>query len=181
MVSISVTLCIVAVQSLGHIQLFETQWTAAHQSPLSFTISQILLKFMSIELMMLSNYLILCHLLLLLPSLFPSIKVFFQWVGFLHQVAKVLKLQLQHHSPSNDYSGLISFGIGWFDLPAVQRTLKSLLQAHNSKVSILQHSTCLMVQLSHLYMTLRKTIAWLYGPLSAKWCLFFLIYCLYLS
>ena len=181
MVSISVTLCTVAVQSVGHIQLFETPWTAAHQSLLFFTISQIWLRFMSIESMMLSNYFILCHPLLLLPSVFPSIKVFFQWVGYLHQVAKVLTLQLQHQSPSSDYSGLISFGIGWFDLLAVQRTLKSLLQPHNLKMSILQHSTFLMVQLSHLYMTLGKTIAWLYGPLSAKWCLFFLIYCLYLS
>ena len=100
------------VQSLCHNQLFETPWTAAYQASLSFTISWSLLKLMSIESMMPFNHLILCHPLLLLPSVFPSIRVFFQWVSSLHQMARVLELQLQH-SPSNEYSGLISFRIDW--------------------------------------------------------------------
>ena len=107
---------------------------------------------------MLSNHLIYCHPLLHLPSIFPSIKVLFQWVSSSHQVAKVLEFQLQHQS-FHEYSGLISFRINWLGLLAVQGTLKSLLQHHSSKASILQHSAYFMVQLSHPYMTTGKTIA----------------------
>ena len=101
-----------------------TPWTAAHQASLSFIVSQSLLKLTSIELVMPSNHLILCCLLLLLPSICPS-TILFQWIGSLAQVAKVLKFQLQHQS--FQYLGLISFRIGWFDLLAIQGTLKSLL------------------------------------------------------
>ena len=99
--------------------------------------------------------LILCHLFLLLPSIFPSIRVFSRESALFYQVAKVLELQHQ----SNEYSGLISFRINWFDLLAIQRTLKSLLQHHNSKASILGGSAFFMVQFSYPYMTTGKTIA----------------------
>ena len=102
----------------------------------------------------------------------------FQWVSSSHQVAKGLEFQLQHQ-PSNEYSGLISFRIGWFDLLAVQRTLKSLLQHHNSKASILWCSASFTVQLSHPCMTTGKTIALTRQLLSAKQCLCFLICCLH--
>ena len=122
-----------------------TPWTAACQAPL------FLLRFMSIELVMLSNHLILCHPLLLLLSTFPSIRVFSNdSVLHSHQVVKELKLQIQRH-PSNEYSGLISFRIDWFDLLAVQDTLKSLLHHHSLKASILWCSAFFIVQLSHLY------------------------------
>jgi len=125
---------------------------------LSITNSQSLLKPMSTELVMPSNRLILCHPLLLLPSIFPSIRVLFQWVSYLHQVAKGLEFQLQHQSFQwifrTDF-----LRIDWFDLFAVQGTLKSLLQHHSSKASILQHSNLFIVQLSHPYMTAGKTIA----------------------
>ena len=121
---------------------------------LSITNSQSLLKPMSTELVMPSNRLILCHPLLLLPSIFPSIRVLFQWVSYLHQVAKGLEFQLQHQSFQwifrTDF-----LRIDWFDLFAVQGTLKSLLQHHSSKASILQHSNLFIVQLSHPYMTTR--------------------------
>ena len=136
---------IVVVQSLSHDGLFATPWTTAHQASLSITISQSLLKLMSIKSVMPSNHLILCHPLLLLPSIFPSTRVF-------------PKSWLFSISPSNEYSGLISFRIDWFDL-AVQETLKSLLQHHNSKASVLQPSVFFMVQLSHLYITTGKTLA----------------------
>uniref|UniRef100_A0AC11E4J1 Uncharacterized protein n=1 Tax=Ovis aries TaxID=9940 RepID=A0AC11E4J1_SHEEP len=126
--------------------------------PCLFTISQSLLKLMSIKLVMPSNRLILCHPLLLLPSVFPSIVVFSTESGFLCQMAKVLELQLQHLF-SSEYSGLISFRIDWFDLLAVQGTLKSLLQHHSSKVSVLWCSAFFMVQLSHAHMTTGKTIS----------------------
>ena len=112
---------------------------------LSIIISWSLLKLMSIELVMPSNHLILCHPLLLLPSIFPSIRVFLNESTLHHQVAQVLEFQLQHQS-SNEYSGLISFRMNWLDLPAVQGTLKSLLQHHSSKASILQHSAFFTVQ-----------------------------------
>ena len=110
-----------------------------------------------VESVMPPNHLILCHPLL--PSLFPSIRVFSS-ESILHQVAKVLELQLQH-SPSSEYSGLISFRMDWLDLLAVQGTLKSLLQHHSSKASILWHSAFFMLQLSHPYMTAGKTIAFI--------------------
>ena len=130
-----------------------TPWTTAHQASLFFNISQSLLKFMYINLVLPSNHLILCHPLALLPSTFPSIRV-----GSYHQVAKELELQLQCQS-SNEYSGLISFTIDLLDLLAVQGTLKSLFQDHNWKASVLWCSAFFMSQLSHPCMTTGKTIA----------------------
>ena len=124
-----------------------TPWTAARQASLSFTISWSLLRYMSIDTMMLSNHLILCQALLLLPSVFPSIRVFSNESGLHIRWSKCWSFSL-NNSPSNDYSGLISFRIDWFDLLAVQGTLKSLLQNHNSKASIPWHSAFFMVQLS---------------------------------
>ena len=158
----------------GGVQLFVTPWTAAHQASPSFTISQSLLKFMSIESVMLSNHLILCHPLLLLPSIFPIIRVFSNESALHIRWPKYCSFSFTI-SPSNEYSGLISFRIDWFDLFAVQGTLKSLLQ-HNSKASILQHSVFLMVQLSHLYMTTGKTVALTIRTFVSK--VMSLIYCL---
>ena len=136
----------------------ETPWTAAHQVSLSIANSQSLLKLMSIKSVMPSNHLILCHPLLLLPSVFPSIRVF--------SSESVLQIRWPKYwsfsfsiSPSNEYSGLLSFRIDWFDLLVVQATLRSLLQHHSSKASILQHSAVFMVKLSHPYMTTGKTRA----------------------
>ena len=112
--------------------LFVIPWTAAHQASLSFTISQMLLKLMSTESVMLSNHLILCHPLLLLPSIFPSIRVFSKESTLRIRWPKYWSFSFSI-SPSNEYSGLISFRIDWFDLLAVQETLKSLLQHHTSK------------------------------------------------
>ena len=128
-----------------------TPWTAAHQASLSITNSQSLLKFMSIKLVMPSNHLILCHPLLLLPSIFPSIRVFSNESALCIRWPKYWSFSF-NISPSNEYSGLISFRIDWFDLPDVQGTLKSLLQHHGSKALILQCSAFFMVQLSHPYM-----------------------------
>ena len=139
-------------QLLSCVQLFATPWTAAHQSSLSFTTSPSLLKVTSIELVMSSNHFILCHPLLLPPSIFPSIRV------SSHQVAKYWSFSFSI-SLSNEYPGLISFRMDWLDLLEVQGTLKSLLQHHSSKASILRHSAFLMVQLSHPYMTIGKIIA----------------------
>ena len=122
-------------------------WTAARQDSLSISNSQSLLNIMSIELVMPSNHLFLCCPLLLLPSLSQD-QSLFQFVSSLHQVAKILELSFSI-SPSNEYSGLISFNIDWLDLLAVQGTLRSLLQHHSSKASILQHSAFFTVQLSH--------------------------------
>ena len=144
------------ILSLSHVLLFETLWTVACWASLSFTIS--LIKLMSIELVMPSNRLILWHPLLFLPSIFLRIRVF--------SSESVLRIRWPKYwsfsfsiSPSNVYSGPISFRIDWFDLLTVQRTLKSLLQHHNSRASILSHSAFFMVQLSHPYMTTGKTIA----------------------
>ena len=135
-----------------------TPWTAACQASLSITNFQSLLKFMSIESVMSSNHLILCHPLLLLLSIFPSIRVFSN-----KSVLHIRWPKYQSFSfnirPSNEYSGLISFRMDWLDLLAVQGTLKSLLQHHSLKVSILRHSAFFIVQLSHPYMTTGKTIA----------------------
>ena len=114
-----------------------TPWTAAHQAPLSSPISQSLIKIMSIESVMLSNHLILCHPLLLLPSIFPSIRVFLNKSALCSRWPKYWSFS---YSPSNEYSGLISFRIDWFGLLAVQETLENLLQHHSSKASILQCS-----------------------------------------
>ena len=146
------------MQLLIQIWLFLTPWTAAHQVSLSFTLSWSLLKFMSIEWMMSSNYLILCHPLLLLPSIFPSIRVFSSELALHIRWPKYWSFNFSI-SLSNEYSGLISFRIDWFDLLAVQRTLKSFLEHHSSKASICRCSAFFMVQLSNLYMTTGKTIA----------------------
>ena len=135
----------------------ETPWTVAHQASLSITNSWSLLKLMSIESVMPSNHLTLCRPLLLLPSIFPSIRVL-KWVSSLHQVAKVLELLHQHQSLQWIFR-LISFKSDWFDILAVQGTPKSLLQHHSSKALILQYLAFFMVQFSHSYMTTRKTIA----------------------
>ena len=132
--------------------------TAARQAFLSFINSWSLLSFMSIELVMLSNYLILCCSLLLLPSVFPSIRVFSNELALLIRWPEYWSFNFSI-SPSDEYSGLISFRIDWFDLFSVQETPKGLLQHHNSKVSIFQHSVFFMVQFSHQYVTTRKTIA----------------------
>ena len=133
-------------------------WTAACQAPLSFTISQSLLKFMSIESMMLCNHLILCYPFLLPPSVFPSIRVFSNESALHIRWPKYWSFSFSISS-SNEYSGLISFRIGWFDVLEVQGTLKSLLQHHNLKATILHCSAFFMVQFSHPYMTSRKAIA----------------------
>ena len=150
--------CTIAVHLLSCVWLFMTPWTAACQASLSFTNSWSLLRFMYIESMMLSNHLIFCCPLLLLPSIFPSIRVFSSELALCIRWPKHWSFSYSI-SPSNEYSELISFRIDWFDLLAVQGTLKSLLQHHNLKASILQHSAFFMVQLSNLYMTTGKTIA----------------------
>ena len=133
-------------------------WTAACQASLSFTNFRTLLKLMSIESVMPSNHLILCHPLLFPPSIFPSIRVLFSESVLRIRWPKYWNLSFSI-SPSNEYSGLIPFRIDWFDLLAVQGTLKSLLQHHSSKASIFRCSAFFMVQLSHPYMTTGKTIA----------------------
>ena len=122
-----------SVQSLSRVQLFATPWTAARQASLSITNSQSLPKLKCVESVMPSNHLILCHPLLLLPSICPSIKVFSNELVLCIRWPKYWSFSI---SPSNEYSGLISFRIGWFDLLAVQGTLRSLLQYHSSKASV---------------------------------------------
>ena len=148
----------VNVPSLTRVRVFATPGTAAGQASLSFIISWSLLKLKSIESVMPFNHLILCRPLLLPPSIFPSIRV--------SSNESVLRIRWPKYwsfsfniSPSNEYQGLISFRMNWLDLLAVQGTLKSLLQHHSSKASILPHSVFFMVQLSHPYMTTRKTVA----------------------
>ena len=147
-----------SAQPLSHVWLFATPWTAAHQASLSITNFWSLLKPMSIESVMPSNHLILCRPLFLPPSIFPSIRIFSN-ESFLHiRWPKCWSFSFSI-SPSNEYSGLISFRIDWFDLLTVQGTLKSLLQHHSSKASILWHSAFFTVQLSHPYMTTGKITA----------------------
>ena len=148
---------ILSVQSFSRVQLFVTPWTAAHWASLSFTISLSLLKLRSIESMIPSNHLILCHPLLLL-SIFPSIRVFSNESALHIRWPKYWSFSF-NISPSNEHPGVISFRMDWLDLLAVQGTLKSLLQDHSSKASILRCSAFFTVQLSHPYMTTRKTIA----------------------
>ena len=173
--------CIV-VQSLSRVRLFATTWTAARQTSLSITNSLSLLKLVSIQLMMPSNRLILCHPLLLLPLIFPSIRVFSSESAPCIMWPKYWSFSFSI-SPSNEYSELISFRMDWLDLLAVEGTLESLLQHHSSKASILQCSAFLWSN-SHIhtwplgnhsfdYMGL-----WLYGLLLANLCLCFLICCL---
>ena len=151
-------LCFSSVQSLSHVRTFATPWTAAHHASLSITKSPSLLKIMSIESVMPSNHLILCHPLLFLPSIFPSVRVFSNESVFHIRWTKYWSFSF-NISPSNEYSGLISFRMDWLDLLAVQGTLKSLLQQHSSKASILWHSAFFIVQLLHPYMTAGKTTA----------------------
>ena len=147
-----------SVQLLSHVWLLATPWTVACQASLSITNSQSLLKHMSIESVMPANHLILCHPLLLPPSIFPRIRVFSN-ESILHiRWPKYWSFNFSI-SPSNEYSGLISFRRDWLDLLSVRGTLKSLLQHHSSKVSVFQHSAFLIVQLSHPYMTTGKNIA----------------------
>ena len=148
---------LLSVQSLSRVRLSATPWTAAHQTSLSITSSWDLLKLLSIESVVPSHHLVLCCPLFLPPSILPSIRVF--------SSESVLHIRWPNYwsfsfsiSPSSEYSGLISFRIDWLDL-AVQKSLKSLLQHHSSKASILQHSAFFIVQLSHSYMTTGKTIA----------------------
>ena len=147
-----------SIQSLSCVQLFVTLLTATPQSSLSITNSRSFLKLKSIESVMPSNHLILCHPLLLLPSIFPSIRVFSNKSVLRNRWPKYQSFSF-NISPSNEYSGLISFRMDWLYLLAVQGTLKSLLQHHSSKASVLQHSAFFIVQLSHPYMTTGKTIA----------------------
>ena len=148
-------MCLSSVQPLRHVWLFVTPWTAARQASLSITTSQSLFKRMPIESLMPSNHLILCYPLLLLPSIFPSIRVFPN-KSILHiRWPKYWSFSLSI-SPSKEYSGLISFRMDWLDLPTVQGTLKSLLQDHSSKASTLQYSVFFIVQLSYPYMTTGK-------------------------
>ena len=146
------------VQPFSHVQLFATPWTAARQASLSITNSQNLIKLISLESVMPSSHLILCHPLLLSPLIFPSTRFFsdesalrIRWPGYWSFSFSI--------SPSNEHPGLISFRMDWVDLLAVQGTLKSFLQHHSSKASILWSSAFFMVQLSHPYMTNGKTIA----------------------
>ena len=154
---------VVVVQMLNCVWLFVTPWTAAHQASLSFTNSQSLLKCMSTELMMPSNHLILWLPLLLLPSIFPNIRVFNKWVGSLHQVAKVLEPWLQHQS----FQWIIRVGFLWdwlVDLLAVQGTLKSLLQHHSLKASMGECGPCcdLNVSVSPVHMLNSYPTRWWY-------------------
>ena len=171
-----------SVQPLSHVWHFAHPWTAASQASLSITNSRSLLKLMCIESVMPSNHLILWHPLLLLPSVFPSIRVFsnesllcIRWSGYWSFSFSI--------STSNEYSGLISFRMDWLDLLAVQGTLKSLLQHQKasfwcSKASILWRSAFFMVQLSHLYMTTGKSIALTRWSFVGKIMSAFLICCL---
>ena len=147
-----------SVQSLSHVWLFATPWTAARQASLSITNSQSSPKLMSIESVMPSNHFILCRPLLLLPSIFPSIRVFSNESALRIRWPKYWSFSF-NISPSNEHSGLISFWMDWLDLLAVQVTHKNLLQHHSSKASILRCLAFFTVQLSHPYMTIGKTIA----------------------
>ena len=147
-----------SVQSLSRVWLFATPWTAARQASWSITNSWSLPKLMSIKSVMPSNHLILCRPLVFLPSIFPNIRVFSNESALRMRWPKYQSFSF-NISPSNEYPGLISFRMDWLDLLAVQRTLKSLLQHHRSKASILWCSAFFIVQLSHPYMTTGKTIA----------------------
>ena len=149
---------VIIVQSLSHVWLSVTLWTVACQTPLSSTVSQSLLRFMFIESVMLSNHFVLCFPLLLLPSVFPSITVFSSELALHIRWPKYWSFSFSIN-PSNEYSGLIFFRIDWFDLLAVQGTLKSLLQHHSLKASVIRCSAFLMVQLSPPCMTTGITIA----------------------
>ena len=156
-----------SVQSLSRVQIFATPWTVARQASLSFTNSQSLLKLMSISSLIPCNHLILCRPLLFPPSIFPSIRFFFNETALRIRWPKYWSFSF-NISASDEYSGLISFRMDWLDILSVQRTLKSLLQHHSSRVTVFWHSTFFIVQLSHPYMTTGKTIALTRQPLLAK-------------
>ena len=147
-----------SVQLLSCVQLYATPWIAACQASLSITNSRSLLKLMSFESVMPPKNLILCHPLLLLPSIFPRIRVFSNVSVLPIRWTKYWSFNFSTSRPSNEYSGLISFRMDWLDLLAGQGTLKGLLQHHSSKASILWRSAFFIVQLSHPYMTTGKTI-----------------------
>ena len=157
-----------SVHLLSHVWLFVTPWTAARQASLSITNSWSSPKPMFIESVMPSTHLILCHPLLLLPSIFPRIRVFSNESALGIRWPKSWSFSFKI-SPTNEHPGLISFRMDWLDLLAGQGTHKSPLQHHSSKASILQHSAFFIVQLSHPYMgLLEKARLWLEGPLFAK-------------
>ena len=158
MLSLNIIFQFISVQSLSRFWLFVTPWIAACQASLSITSSRSLPKPMSIVLVMPSNHLILRHPLLLLPSIFPSIRVFSNESALCIRWPKDWSFSF-NISPSNEHTGLISFRMDWLDLLAVQGTLKSLLHHHSSKASILRCSAYFIIQLSHPYMTTGKTIA----------------------
>ena len=156
-----------SVQLLSHVQLFPTPWTATHQASFSFTISRSQLKLMSIEWVMPSNYLMLCHPLPLLPSIFPSIRVFSS-ESVLHIKWPTSWSFSFSISPSNKYSGMISIRMDWLNLLTVQGTIRSVLQHHSSKASILWCSVFFIIQLSHAYKTAGKTMANRWGNSGNK-------------
>ena len=168
----------VVVQMLSHVPLFATPWTAACQASLSFTISQSLLKVMSIESMRPSNHLIICHPLHL-PSVFPSIRVFSSESALCIRWPKYWSFSFSI-GPSNELSGLISFGTDWFALFAVQGTRKSF-QHHSWKASIFGAKPAVWSSSHICTWLLGKQQPWWYGHLLAMWCLCFLIFCLVLS
>ena len=170
----------VPVQSLSCVRLFGTPWIAARKASLSITISWSSLRLMSIESVMPSSHLILCHPLLLLPLIPPSNRVLSNDSTLRIRWPKYWSFSF-NISSSNEHSGLISFRMDWLDLPAVQGTLKSLLQHHSSKASVLSHSSFYIVQLSHPYMTTGKTIALTGWTFVTKITSCFLIHCLGLS
>ena len=157
-----------SAQSLSRVWLFMTPLIAAHQASLSITSSRSLLKLMPTESVMPSSHLILCPPLLLLPPILPSIRVFSNESTLHMRWPKYWSFSFSISPSSNEHPGLISFRMDWLDLLAVQGSLKSLLQHHSSKASILRHSVFFTVQLSHPYMTTGKTIALTDGPLLVK-------------
>ena len=170
----------VQIQSLSCVQLFAAPWNTACQASLSITNSQSLHKLMSTESAVPSNHLILCRPLLLPPSIFPNIRVFPNESVLHIRWPKCWSFSF-NISPSNEYSEVICFRMDWLYLLAVQRTLKSILQHHSSKASILQCSAFFILQLSHPYMTTGKTVALTRRTFVGKVCLYFLICCLGLS
>ena len=166
-----------SVQSLSRVRLFTTPWTVARQASLSITNSQSLLKLMFIELVMPSKHLILYHHLLLLPSMFPTIRVFSNESALGNRWSKYWSLSF-NISPSNEHPGLLSFRMDWLAILAVQGALRSLLQHHSSKASILWRSAFFIVQLSHPYVTTGKIIALTRWTCVGKVMSLFLICCL---
>ena len=163
-------LAVVIVQSLSHVWLFATPWTAARQTSLSLAISWSLPKFSSIEAVMPSNHLILCHPLLLSPSIFPSFKVFSNELALCIKWPKHWRFSCSISS-SNEYSGLVSIRIDWFDLLAVQRTLKSLLQHRSSKASILWQLT--FIKSNYLLLTSFHSVSSFLHTVKSLWFPFF--------